>query len=255
MGVARGRVATERDGIIAGGPCRPRRRSGGLSGKLPSSRSRWLRKASARRSCDCRRRTRRRGQRLHRDAGRDRPREGSLGYIGDGTNRWPAVHRLDSGHVFRLAMEKAPAGSALHAVAEEGVPVREIAEVIGRHLGLPVVAIAPEDAGEHFGCLAGFLAADAPASSELTRELLGWGPTRLGLLEGLDRGTISTRRGRPLLDRGHRLTAGELTILPSAVGIVTVARVMTQSVGQPSVSRKDPHRSHAASRRHLHPGR
>jgi nucleoside-diphosphate-sugar epimerase len=98
------------------------------------------------------------------------------------------VHRLDSAHLFELALEKAPAGSTLHAVAEEGVPIRDIAEVIGRHLRLPVVSVAPEDAGGHFTWLADFLAADSPASSELTRAQLGWQPTQPGLIEDLDAG-------------------------------------------------------------------
>ncbi len=114
--------------------------------------------------------------------------KGVSGYIGDGSNRWPAVHRLDAAHLFRLALEKTPAGSVLHAVADEGVPIRAIAEVIGRHLDLAVVAISPEDAGEHFGWLGGFLAADSPASSTLTRELLGWHPTHPGLIYDLDKG-------------------------------------------------------------------
>jgi len=114
--------------------------------------------------------------------------KGVSGYIGDGSNRWPAVHRLDAARLFRLALEKAPAGSVLHAVADEGVPIRAIAEVIGRHLDLPVVAISPADAGEHFAWLAGFLAADSPASSALTRELLGWQPTHPGLIDDLGQG-------------------------------------------------------------------
>jgi nucleoside-diphosphate-sugar epimerase len=114
--------------------------------------------------------------------------KGVSGYIGDGTNRWPAVHRLDSARLFRLAAEKAPAGSTLHAIADEGVPIRDIAEVIGRHLDLPAVSVAPEDAGEHFSWLGGFLAIDSPASSKLTRELLDWQPTRPGLIEDLDQG-------------------------------------------------------------------
>jgi nucleoside-diphosphate-sugar epimerase len=113
--------------------------------------------------------------------------KGVSGYIGDGSNRWPAVHRLDSAHLFRLALENAPAGSTLHAVADEGVPIRDIAEVIGRHLDLPVVSISPEDAAGHFTWLAGFLAADSPASSTLTRELLGWHPTHPGLIDDLDK--------------------------------------------------------------------
>ncbi|MGO9490573.1 MAG: SDR family oxidoreductase [Solirubrobacteraceae bacterium] len=112
--------------------------------------------------------------------------KGISGYIGDGTNRWPAVHRLDSARLFRLALEAAPAGSTLHAVADEGVRIREIAEVIGRHLEIPVASIAPEDAGEHFTWLAGLLAIDGPASSELTRELLDWQPRHPGLIADLD---------------------------------------------------------------------
>lgn len=114
--------------------------------------------------------------------------KGVSGYIGDGSNRWPAVHRLDAARLFRLALEEAPAGSVLHGVADEGVPVRAIAEVIGRHLNLPVVAIAPEDAAEHFGWLNMFLTADIPASSALTRELVGWQPNHPGLIDDLDQG-------------------------------------------------------------------
>jgi nucleoside-diphosphate-sugar epimerase len=114
--------------------------------------------------------------------------KGASAYIGDGSNRWPAVHRLDSANLFRLAVEKAPAGSTLHAIADEGVPFRDIAEVIGRHLNVPVVSISPENAGEHFSWLGGFVAIDSPASSALTRELLGWQPTQLGLIDDLDKG-------------------------------------------------------------------
>jgi len=114
--------------------------------------------------------------------------KGVSGYIGDGSNRWPAVHRLDSARLFALAVEKAPAGSALHAVADEGVPIRDIAEVIGRHLDLPVVSISAEEAGEHFTWLASFLGLDSPASSALTREQLGWQPTHPGLIDDLDPG-------------------------------------------------------------------
>jgi nucleoside-diphosphate-sugar epimerase len=114
--------------------------------------------------------------------------KGASGYVGDGSNRWPAVHRLDSAHLFRLAMESAPAGSTLHGVAEEGVQFRDIAEVIGRHLDVPVVSIAPEKALEHFAPLGAFVGIDSPASSTLTRELMGWEPTRSGLIADLDEG-------------------------------------------------------------------
>ena len=114
--------------------------------------------------------------------------KGVSGYVGDGSNRWPAVHVLDAAKLFRLALEKAPAGAVLHGVADEGVPVRTLAEVIGQHLGLPVVSISPDDAGKHFGWLAGMIGADAPASSAQTRELLGWQPKRPELLDDLDQG-------------------------------------------------------------------
>jgi nucleoside-diphosphate-sugar epimerase len=112
--------------------------------------------------------------------------KGSSGYIGDG--RWPAVHRLDAAHLFCLALEKAPAGSALHAIDDEGVPLREVAEVIGRHLDVPVVGVAPDDAVEHFGWLGRFLAIDSHASSAITRELMDWKPTQPGLIEDLEMG-------------------------------------------------------------------
>ena len=114
--------------------------------------------------------------------------KGVSGYIGDGSNRWPAVHRLDAAHLFRLALEKAPAGSMLHGAEDEGIPVRTIAEVIGRHLDLPVVSISPEDAGEHFGWLGTFLTVDNPTSSALTRELLGWRPVHPTLIQDLEEG-------------------------------------------------------------------
>jgi nucleoside-diphosphate-sugar epimerase len=113
---------------------------------------------------------------------------GLAAYIGDGTNRWPAVHRLDAAHLFRLAVETAPAGSTLHAIADEGVPMRDIAEVIGRHLHVPTAALTPAEATEHFGFLANFLAVDSPVSSALTRERIDWQPTQPGLLDDLDQG-------------------------------------------------------------------
>jgi nucleoside-diphosphate-sugar epimerase len=114
--------------------------------------------------------------------------KGVSGYVGDGSNRWPAAHRLDAGHLFRLAVEKAPAGSVLHAIAEEGVPIKAVAEVIGRHLDIPVESVDPQDAGEHFGWLGAFIGLDIPASSTLTRELMGWQPTQPGLLDDLGKG-------------------------------------------------------------------
>jgi nucleoside-diphosphate-sugar epimerase len=114
--------------------------------------------------------------------------KGVSGYVGDGANRWPAVHRLDAARLFRLAVEKAPAGAVLHGAAEEGVAIRDVAEVIGRQLDVPVTSVAPEAAAEHFAWLGGFLGVDSPASSALTRELLDWQPTHPGLLDDLDKG-------------------------------------------------------------------
>ncbi len=113
---------------------------------------------------------------------------GAAGYVGDGSQRWTGVHQVDAARLFRLALEDAPAGSVLHAVADEGVPLRAVAEVLGRHLDVPAVSVPPAEAGEHFGFLAGFLAIDSPASSALTRELTGWQPAHPGLLEDLDKG-------------------------------------------------------------------
>lgn len=114
--------------------------------------------------------------------------KGVSGYIGDGSNRWPAVHRLDAARLYRLALENAPAGSVFHAVADEGVPTRDIAGVIGRHLNMPTVSIAPEDAAEHFGWIGAFFGLDAPASSALTQQRLGWQPTHPGLIADLQQG-------------------------------------------------------------------
>jgi nucleoside-diphosphate-sugar epimerase len=112
--------------------------------------------------------------------------KGGSGFIGDGTNRWPAVHRLDSAKLFCLAVENAPAGSTLHGVGEEGVATRDIAEAIGRQLNVPVLSIAPEDAAEHFTWLARFFGVDAPASSVVTQELLNWQPMHPGLIADLN---------------------------------------------------------------------
>jgi len=114
--------------------------------------------------------------------------KGVSGYVGDGANRWPAVHTLDAARLYRLALESAPAGSRLHGVADEGVPFKEIAEVIGRRLNLPLKSVDPQDAGEHFGFLGGFVGLDNWTSSALTRELLGWEPTHEGLIDDLTHG-------------------------------------------------------------------
>ncbi|MGC5166894.1 SDR family oxidoreductase [Luteimicrobium sp. DT211] len=117
-------------------------------------------------------------------------RTGFSAYVGDGSNRWPAVHRLDAAVLYRLALETAPAGSALHGVGEEGVPFRDIAGKIGERLGIPVRSVDAADAAEHFGnpFMAIVYAADAPVSSAQTQRLLGWAPRHETLLDDLDRG-------------------------------------------------------------------
>ena len=112
-------------------------------------------------------------------------RQGFSAYIGDGANRWPAVHRLDAAHLFRLALEKATPGSRLHGVAEEGIPVRDIAETIAQGLGIPLRSISADEAAAHFGWLAAFAAIDLPISSTLTQTSLGWHPQQPGLLEDM----------------------------------------------------------------------
>jgi nucleoside-diphosphate-sugar epimerase len=114
--------------------------------------------------------------------------KGMAAYVGDGRNRWPAGHRLDAARLYRLALEKGTAGSRYHAVGDEGVPFRDIAAVIGRHLNVPVVCKSPEEAAEHFGWIAPFVGADVPASSALTQQRLGWHPTQVGLIPDLDQG-------------------------------------------------------------------
>jgi nucleoside-diphosphate-sugar epimerase len=119
-------------------------------------------------------------------------RTGVSGYLGDGTNRWPAVHTRDAAHLYRVALEAAPAGTRLHAVADEGVPFREIAEAIGRGVGVPTSSIPAEAAAEHFGYLAFAVQPDNPTSAEATRRLLGWEPVHPGLLADLEAGHYFT---------------------------------------------------------------
>ncbi len=113
--------------------------------------------------------------------------KGVVAYLGDGGSRWAAAHRLDVARVYRLALEKGAAGARYHAVADEGVPHRDIAEVIARYLNLPAVSIPPEEAAAYFGWLAMFAGIDAPASSALTQARLGWKPTQIGLLADIGR--------------------------------------------------------------------
>jgi nucleoside-diphosphate-sugar epimerase len=110
------------------------------------------------------------------------------GFVGDGANRWPAVHTLDAARLFRLASETAPAGSRLHGVADEGVAFRDVAGVIARQLGIPVASIPRDEADEHFGFLGAFVSTDNPTSSTLTQQLLDWRPTHAGLIPDLEEG-------------------------------------------------------------------
>ncbi|MFE9677078.1 SDR family oxidoreductase [Streptomyces sp. NPDC006259] len=114
--------------------------------------------------------------------------KGVAAYVGDGANRWPAVHTLDAARLYRLALESAPAGSRLHAVDDEAIPFRQMAEAIGRGLNLPVVSIPPTQAEAHFGFLAAHAQADNPSSSTLTQDLLGWKPVQPGLIDDLAQG-------------------------------------------------------------------
>jgi nucleoside-diphosphate-sugar epimerase len=113
---------------------------------------------------------------------------GVSGYVADGSNRWPSVHTLDAARVYRLAVESAPAGSRLHAVADEGIPFRDIAAAIGRGAGVPTASISAADAAEHFSFLGAFVGLDNPVSTEVTRKVLGWEPAYPGLIEDLEHG-------------------------------------------------------------------
>jgi nucleoside-diphosphate-sugar epimerase len=113
--------------------------------------------------------------------------KGVAAYVGDGGNRWSGAHRLDVARLYRLALEKGVAGTSYHAVADEGVTMRDIAGIIGRHLKLPVTSISPEEASAHFGMMAMFVGMDAAASSALTRQWLGWKPTQIGVIADISR--------------------------------------------------------------------
>ncbi len=115
-------------------------------------------------------------------------KKGVAAYVGDGANRWPAVHRDDAARLFRLALESAPAGSVLHAVGDEGVPIREVAEIFAARLGVPAVSVTPEQIGDYLGFLGRFWGFDGPASAQITRDLLGWQPTGPGLIADLEAG-------------------------------------------------------------------
>ena len=116
-------------------------------------------------------------------------KHGRAAYVGAGENRWPAVHSADAAVAYRLAMERGARGAVFHAVAEEGVPFRDIAAVVARRVGVPAASLdKPDDVAAHYGFLARFVGADVPASSKLTRELLGWAPTHRTLLEDLEKG-------------------------------------------------------------------
>jgi nucleoside-diphosphate-sugar epimerase len=190
LGVAPGTVTTEADGHVAaaGG-------GGGLTGRHATAEATLALADRGVRSCVVRLSPTCHGE---GDNGfmamlvATAQQRGTSGYVGDGDARWPAVHRLDAARLFRLAVESAPAGSTLHGVAEQGVPTRDIATAIGELLDLPVTSVAPEDAMQHFGFLGGPLGLDSPASHELTRRLVGWEPTQVGLLADLAAGHYRT---------------------------------------------------------------
>ena len=115
--------------------------------------------------------------------------KGAAAYVGDGSNRWPAVHRLDAARLYRLALENSTAGAKYHAIGDQGIPFRDIAAAIGRQLNLPVVSKSPDEAAAHFDWMSHFVAIDCPASCAKTQHQLGWRPTQVGLIADLDHGT------------------------------------------------------------------
>ncbi len=195
LGVAPGRVVTEKDepdvALLPGGPAK-RSETAAFTASLAS---RGIRSVVVRLSPTVH------GEGDHgfmaRIIGIARDK-GVSGYIGDGNNEWPAVHVMDAARLFSLALENAPAGSILHAVADEGVPLRDVAEVVGRRLNIPVISISPDEAPAHFSWLADFLGMNSPASSAQTRELMNWEPAHPGLIEDLDKGHYFDR---PVADK------------------------------------------------------
>ncbi|WP_329587300.1 hypothetical protein [Kitasatospora sp. NBC_01250] len=161
--------------------------------------------------------------------------KGVAAYVGDGANRWPAVHTLDAAHLYRLALESAPAGSRLHGVDDQGIPFREIAEAIGRRLYLPVVSTPSTQADAHFGFLSAHATADNPSSNALTRNLLGWKPVQPGLIDDLGQGhyfdvpATRTSRARPQLHpaRSPRHIPALLSWSPSHLGLLEDLRATT----------------------------
>jgi nucleoside-diphosphate-sugar epimerase len=179
-----GRVATERDELVAAGP---------IAARITNMRAALAAADRGVRSCLVM---------LPRSVHGEGERHGFVpqliamartkgvsGYIGDGASRWPAVHVKDAASLYRLAIERAPAGAVLNAVGDEGVPIREIAEAIGRHLNLPAKSLPAE---EYEGMFVRLLGADMPASSAITQELLGWKPTHPGLIEDIEQGHYFT---------------------------------------------------------------
>ncbi|MGW0712764.1 hypothetical protein ACWD4G_43710 [Streptomyces sp. NPDC002643] len=145
--------------------------------------------------------------------------KGVSGYVGDGSNRWTAVHRLDAARLFRLALEEAPAGSVWHGVAEEGIPLRAVAERIAQHLGIPATTVRPERAPAHFGFLATLLGRDLPVSSALTHARLDWHPDRPTPLDDLAEGHLpgSAQQPHPAVQgRGALSTCGSAARARSA---------------------------------------
>ena len=186
-GLAQGRPATEDDASVAHGPNSPR---GGAENLALEFVDRGVDTVSLRFAPTVH------GARDHGFiaviAGIARER-GVSGYPGDGTNRWAAVHRSDAARLVAAGLEKAPAGARLHAVAEEGITTREIAEAIGHAFDLPVTSIAPDDVADHFGWVGRYFAMDLAATSTATRQLLGWTPTGPTLIEDIDTGGYSVR--------------------------------------------------------------